>query len=57
MFLQYSVLCGNFTVKNIFYFRDGAPQQYKNRNNFINLYYHFEDFGVHHNNIKTEITS
>lgn len=37
-------LKSKYTVKKIFYYSDGAPQQYKNRNNFINLYYHFENF-------------
>lgn len=31
----------------IFYFSDGAPQQFKNFKNFINIYYHQLDFNVH----------
>lgn len=34
------------TPKRIIYFSDGAPQQFKNCKNFINLYYHNEDFAV-----------
>lgn len=34
------------TAKKIFYFSDGAPQQFKNYKNFVNLYYHKEDFGI-----------
>lgn len=33
-------------VKKIFYFTDGAPQQYKNYKSVINLAYHFEDYGI-----------
>lgn len=32
--------------KKIIYMSDGAPQQYKNYKNFINLYYHEEDYGT-----------
>ncbi|KAK6168797.1 hypothetical protein SNE40_011199 [Patella caerulea] len=31
-------------VKKIHYFTDGCVSQYKNKNNFINLCYHKEDF-------------
>lgn len=34
------------TVNKIYYFSDGAPQQFKNFKNFINLYYHENDFGI-----------
>lgn len=30
----------------IFYVSDGAPQQFKNFKNFVNLYYHEEDYGI-----------
>ncbi|XP_044594836.1 uncharacterized protein LOC123272201 [Cotesia glomerata] len=30
----------------IYYFSDGAPQQFKNFKNFVNLYYHEEDFDI-----------
>ncbi|XP_066590497.1 uncharacterized protein [Prorops nasuta] len=33
-------------VKKIIYFSDGAPQQFKNFKNFVNLYYHKNDFGL-----------
>lgn len=33
-------------LEEIIYFSDGAPQQYKNRNNILNLSFHEEDFGV-----------
>ena len=33
-------------VSKIFYFSDGAPQQYKNFKNVINLAYHQKDFSV-----------
>lgn len=33
-------------AKKIYYFSDGAPQQFKNYKNFINLYYHKEDFKI-----------
>lgn len=33
-------------IKKIFYFSDGAPQQFKNFKNFTNLYYHEDDFSV-----------
>jgi len=32
--------------KHIFYFSDGAAAQYKNKKNFINLCYHYEDFNI-----------
>lgn len=32
--------------EKFYYFSDGAPSQYKNFKNFINLYFHFEDFGI-----------
>jgi hypothetical protein len=35
-----------FNIKKIFYFTDGAPSQYKNRNNFANICHHFMDFGI-----------
>ena len=34
-------------VEKLYYFTDGAPQQYKNKKNFINITHHSEDFGVH----------
>lgn len=34
------------TAEKIYYFSDGAPQQFKNFKNFVNLYYHHEDFGI-----------
>lgn len=36
----------HFSVKKIYYFSDGAPQQYKNCKNFINLLHHKQDFGI-----------
>ena len=33
-------------VKKIFYFSDGAPQQYKNFKNVINLAFHKKDFDI-----------
>lgn len=33
-------------VKKIHYFSDGAPQQFKNKNAFTNLCYHFSDFDI-----------
>lgn len=33
-------------IKHFHYFSDGAPQQYKNRKNLINLAHHFNDFGI-----------
>lgn len=30
----------------IFYFSDGAPQQFKNFKNFVNIYFHKEDFRI-----------
>lgn len=37
----------NFLIVNrIIYFSDGAPQQYKNKKNFVNLTHHLTDFGV-----------
>lgn len=32
--------------RKILYFSDGAPQQYKNVKNFVNVYFHGEDFQV-----------
>ena len=32
-------------VKKIHYFTDGCAGQYKNKNNFINLCHHEDDFG------------
>lgn len=32
--------------RKIFYFSDGAPQQYKNFKNFANIYHHEDDFGI-----------
>lgn len=35
------------TAKNMYYFSDdGAPQEFKNVENFVNSYNHIEDFGV-----------
>lgn len=34
------------TVNKIYYFTDGAASQYKNRKNFLNLFYHKKDFNV-----------
>lgn len=36
----------NDNVKKIYYFSDGAVSQYKNKYNFINLMYHFQDFNI-----------
>lgn len=36
----------NDNPDNIYYFSDGAPQQFKNFKNFVNLYYHKDDFGI-----------
>ena len=33
-------------IRKIIYYSDGAPQQFKNRKAFVNLCYHFLDFGV-----------
>lgn len=33
-------------ASKIFYFSDGAPQQFKNFKNFVNIYYHKEDFKI-----------
>lgn len=33
-------------AEKIYYFSDGAPQQFKNFKNFVNLYYHDDDFGI-----------
>ena len=33
-------------ISKIYYFSDGAPQQYKNYKHFINLYYHKQDHGI-----------
>jgi hypothetical protein len=33
-------------ISNIYYFSDGASEQYKNKNNFINLCRHNTDFGI-----------
>lgn len=33
-------------LKSIHYWSDGAPSQYKNKSNFLNLTYHESDFGV-----------
>ena len=35
-----SVIKGKVEPKKIFYFSDGAAEQYKNRKNFANLAYH-----------------
>ena len=41
------LLKSNFSVvKKIFYFSDGARQQYKNYKNAINIAYHQSDFNV-----------
>lgn len=34
------------TPIKIMYFSDGAPQQFKNYKNFVNIYYHADDFGA-----------
>lgn len=34
------------SVQKIHYFTDGCAGQYKNKNNFINLCHHKEDFGL-----------
>lgn len=39
-------LKNNFSLKKIDYFTDGAPQQFKNFKNVINLYNHAKDFKV-----------
>lgn len=33
-------------VSKVYYFSDGAPQQFKNYKHFQNLYFHRQDFGV-----------
>jgi hypothetical protein len=33
-------------LSKIYYFSDGASAQYKNKKNFINLYYHTDDFNI-----------
>ena len=33
-------------LKKISYFSDGAPQQFKNYKNVLNLYYHYIDFNI-----------
>ena len=34
------------TVKKVHYFTDGCAEQYKNKNNFVNLCHHEDDFGL-----------
>lgn len=34
------------TTSKILYFSDGCKAQYKSKYSFINIYHHFEDFGV-----------
>ena len=34
------------TVKQVHYFTDGCAGQYKNKNNFVNLCHHEDDFGL-----------
>lgn len=36
----------NSNAAKIFYFSNGAPQQFKNFKNFVNIFYHKEDFGI-----------
>ena len=36
----------HFRPKKIYYFTDGAGQQFKNKNSFANLQAHEEDFGM-----------
>lgn len=33
-------------IKKIYYFSDGAPQQFKNYKNIFNIYFHEKDFGI-----------
>ena len=33
-------------IEKIYYFSDGAPQQFKNKKNFANLYHHRSDFQI-----------
>ena len=42
-------LKNNFSVNKINYFSDGAPQQFKNYKNILNIYYHNHDFGIEAN--------
>ena len=35
-----------FSLDMIQYFTDGCAKQYKNKKNFLNMTYHYEDFGV-----------
>ena len=35
-----------FSLDTIQYFTDGCAKQYKNKKNFLNMTYHYEDFGV-----------
>ena len=41
-----SYLHDKYDNSKLYYMSDGCAAQYKNRNNFINLTYHFSDFGV-----------
>src|SRR3989442_10414164 len=34
------------TVRKVYYFSDGAASQYKNKENFINLAFHMQDFKI-----------
>ncbi|CAD6220764.1 GSCOCG00011584001-RA-CDS [Cotesia congregata] len=36
----------NPQATKVIYFSDGAPEQFKNSKNFVNIYYHDEDFGL-----------
>lgn len=33
-------------VKKMFYFSDGAPQHFKNKSAFVNLFHHYDDFNI-----------
>jgi hypothetical protein len=46
-----SKICSSFSCKlkdltKIYYFSDGAASEYKNRKNFINVYYNKDDSGM-----------
>ena len=36
----------SLAASKIYYVSDGAPQQFKNFKNFLNLYYHRDDYGI-----------
>ena len=44
--LMLKIKCFIPELSTIYYYSDGCAGQYKNRSNFINLYYHKMDFDV-----------